>query len=88
MRRCVPYIKEINIWLETIFWLENGGDERWFITAYRNLAQAYVANKEYDKAIPYLNRAYELHYSIDSSDPKIYQYYVEIAIIFREKGET
>lgn len=82
------YTEEINFWLETILWLDKAGDERWFISAYRNLAQAYVSNKEYDEAIPYLNRAYELHYSIDSNDPKIYQYYVEIAIIFKEKGEN
>ena len=82
------YAEEINFWLETIDWLEEVGNESWYITTYRSLAQAYVANKEYDEAIPYLNRAYELHYSIDSDDPEIYQYYVEIAIIFREKGES
>ena len=82
------YTEEIKFWLETIDWLKEVGNERWFIAAYRSLAQAYVANKEYDEAIPYLNRTYELHYSIDPDDPEIYQYYVEIAIIFREKGEA
>ena len=82
------YTKEIKFWLQTIDWIEEVENEWWFITAYRSLAQAYVANKEYDEAIPYLNRTYELHYSIDSEDPEIYQYYVEIAIIFREKGEN
>ena len=82
------YDEEINFWEETIDWLEQGANEWWFITAYRSLAQAYVANKEYDNAIPYLNRTYELHYSMDPNDPEIYQYYVEIAIIFREKGEN
>lgn len=80
--------EEIKFWLETIDWLEEVENKWWFITAYRSLAQVYVANKEYDEAIPYLNRTYELHYSVDSEDPEIYQYYVEIAIIFREKDEN
>lgn len=83
----VNFEKEIEVWKKTLNWLEKTGNVNWLITANRMLSKAYVAAAEYDNAIPNLNRTYDLHYAMDPNDPEIYQYYVEIAIIFRKKGE-
>lgn len=82
------YEQEIIFWKETLTWLDSIININWMITANRDLSRAYVANDEYNMAIPNLNRTYDLHYQMDADDPEIYQYYVEIAIIFRKKGET
>jgi class 3 adenylate cyclase len=80
--------KEIDIWIETLDWLEETNNIEWMIAANRALSLAYVANGEYDNAIPNLSLTYDLHLTLDPDDPEIYQYFVEIAIIFRNRGET
>jgi len=82
------YKQEIRVWSETLAWLDTIKNIPWMIVANRDLSRAYVANGEYDNAIPNLNRTYDLHYSMAPEDPEIYQYFVEIAIIFRKKGEV
>jgi class 3 adenylate cyclase len=84
----LSFDKEIDTWIETLGWLEEINNIEWMITANRALSLAYVANGEYDNAIPNLSRTYDLHLSLDPDDPEIYQYFVEIAIIFRNRGET
>ncbi len=82
------YSYEINHWLVTIEWLSDLNNSSWTIIAYKRLADAYRNNKDYTNSIVYLNKANELHQFYDPDSPELYQYYVDIALIFELQGDN
>jgi class 3 adenylate cyclase len=82
------YEEEINEWLKSLEWLQSKNNLWWNVIAYKRLADAYRDIKDYDSAIVYLNKANDFHQSYDPDSPDLYQYYVDIALIFELKGNT
>lgn len=76
------YQDEIDEWLNTITWLENQNRFDWNIFAFKSLADSYRNIGEYGLSITNLNRANDYHQSYNPNSPGLYQYYVDIALIF------
>ena len=82
------YQAEIEVWNKTLVWLNDKNEALWNIEANKRLANAYRNEKNYDQAIIYLNKANDLHESYDPASPDLYQYYVDIALIFELQGKS
>lgn len=79
---------EIKQWKNIISWLESKNRLDWLIVANKSLADAYRDQKNYDLSIIYLNKANDLHQSYDPDSPDLYEYYVDIALIFDLQGDN
>ena len=82
------YSEEIDLWIKTINWLSETNYTHWLIISYKRLADAYRNNEDYSSSIVYLNKANELHQMYDPDSPELFQYYVDIALIFELQGDN
>lgn len=80
--------EEISVWQNNLVWLGDKDRIDWIIFANKSLADAYRNVEDYSSAIIYLNKANDFHQSYNPNSPDLYQYYVDIALIFELQGNN
>lgn len=82
------YANEIRAWESALVVARKADRFDWMILANRSLALAFKNLERYETAISYLNRAYDIHLQTAPEDPEIFQYFVDIALIFERMGNS
>jgi class 3 adenylate cyclase len=80
--------EEITTWEQAEILAQRLDARQPLIETLHKLALAYRDAEKYDLAIATLNRVHDFHQQLNPNDVKLYRYYVDIALVFKEMGNT